>query len=70
MKTNREREEQIRRLIRIVNDRLIDLQVLKGGFIMTNEVFKLVLKEHPHIKKEFEMLHARKFKLQRAFWKN
>tara|TARA_R100000808_G_scaffold19434_1_gene42157 strand:- start:2688 stop:2906 length:219 start_codon:yes stop_codon:yes gene_type:complete len=65
MKTKLEKIEQVQKLIKIVDDRLCDLKALKGGWIMTNKVFRLVLKEHPEIYKEWNTLHDRKEALKR-----
>lgn len=68
-KTKWEQKEQIQKLIRIINDRITDIQVLKGGFIMTNKVLRLVFKEHPQLQEEWDMLHLRKDRLKRLLWK-
>ena len=69
MKTKWQQKEQIQKLIRIINDRLINIQVLKGGLIMTNKVLLIVFKEHPQLKQEWDMLQIRKDKLKRLLWK-
>lgn len=69
MKTKWEQKEQIQKLIRIINDRLINIQVLKGGLIMTNKVLLIVFKEHPQLKQEWDMLQIRRDKLKRLLWK-
>jgi hypothetical protein len=68
-KENWQKKEQIKDLISIITDRIWDLKTLKGGLIMDNEVFKLVLKKHPKIKKELEILEDRNFNLKRKLWK-
>ena len=69
MKTKWEQKEQIQKLIRKINDRIVNLQVLKGGWIMTNKVFCIMLKEHPQLNDEFDILCNRKESLQRLLWK-
>jgi len=69
MKTKWQQKEQIQKLIRIINDRLINIQVLKGGLIMTNKVLLIVFKEHPQLKQEWDMLQIRRDKLKRLLWK-
>ena len=68
-KTKWEQKEQIQKLIRKINDRITDIKVLKGGWIMTDKVLLLVFKEHPQLKEEWEILHWRKDKLKRLLWK-
>jgi len=69
MKTKWQQKEQIQKLIRIINDRLINIQVLKGGLIMTNKALLIVFKEHPQLKQEWDMLQIRRDKLRRLLWK-
>ena len=69
MKTKWQQKEQIQRLIRKINWRIITLQTLKGGFIMTNKVFRLMLDEHTQLRDEWDILQGRKFKLERLLWK-
>jgi len=69
MKTKWQQKEQIQKLIRIINDRLINIQVLKGGLIMTNKTLLIVFKEHPQLKQEWDMLQIRRDKLKRLLWK-
>ena len=72
MKTKKskwEQKEQIQKLIRIINDRITDIKVLQGGWIMTDKVLRLVFKEHPQIEEKWDMLHWRKDKLKRLLWK-
>lgn len=72
-KTKWEQKEQIKKLIRIINDRITDLQVLRrnenGGLIMSNKVLRIMLSEHPQLQEEWDMLHLRKNKLKRLLWK-
>lgn len=68
-KTKWEQKKQIQKLIRIINDRINDIQVLKGGFIMSNKVLRVMLNEHPQLNNEWEMLHNRKDRLKRLLWK-
>ena len=68
-KTKWEQKEQIQKLIRIINDRITDIKVLKGGWIMTDKVLRLVFKEHPQLQEEWDILHWRKDKLKRLLWK-
>lgn len=60
---------RIRKIIGRIENRIIDLQVLKGGFIMTNKAFRAVLKEHPEMKAELDILESRKFCLTRELWR-
>ena len=69
MKTKQQQKEQIQKLIRIINDRLINIQVLKGGLIMTNKTLLIVFKEHPQLKQEWDMLQIRRDNLRRLLWK-
>ena len=68
-KTKWEQKEQIQKLIRIINDIITDIKVLKGGWIMTDKVLRLVFKEHPQLQEEWDILHWRKDKLKRLLWK-
>lgn len=65
---NVKQEQKARKLLNLVNDRIVNLQVLKGGWIMTNKAFRVVLSEHPQLKKELDILQGRKFKLERKLW--
>ena len=73
IKTKWEQKEQIQKLIRIINDRITDLQVLKrnenGGLIMSNKVLRIMLSEHPQLQEEWDILHGRKDRLKRLLWK-
>ncbi|MAO19339.1 MAG: hypothetical protein CMJ25_01200 [Phycisphaerae bacterium] len=68
-KTKWEQKEQIQKLIRTINDRITNIKVLKGGWIMTNKVLQLVFKQHPQLQDEWDILHWRKDKLKRLLWK-
>ena len=68
-KTKWEKKEQIKKLIRVINSRITDIKILKGGFIMTDKVLLLVFKEHTQLKNEWDILHNRKDKLKRLLWK-
>ena len=68
-KTKWEQKDQIKKLIRTINNRIVNIKVLKGGFIMTDKVLRLVFKEHPQLQDEWDMLHFRKDKLKRLLWK-
>ena len=68
-KTKWEQKEKIQKLIRTINDRITNIKVLKGGWIMTNKVLQLVFKEHPQLQDEWDILHWRKDKLKRLLWK-
>lgn len=67
-KTKWEQKDQIKKLIRTINDRIINIKVLKGGWIMTDKVLRLVFKEHPQLQDEWDILHFRKDKLKRLLW--
>jgi hypothetical protein len=69
MKTKWEQKEQIQKLISKINDRICDLQTLKGGWIMTNKVFRIMLQEHSQLSDEFDILKNRKESLKRLLWK-
>ena len=69
LKTKWEQKAQIKKLILIINDRMTNIKVLKGGWIMTDKVLRLVFKEHPELKNEWDMLHIRKDILKRLLWK-
>tara|TARA_R110000851_G_scaffold1761_1_gene6854 strand:- start:423 stop:626 length:204 start_codon:yes stop_codon:yes gene_type:complete len=62
--------EKARRIHREIEDRIFDLQLLKGGFIMTNKTFKTMLKEHPELKREFEILKNRSWCIKRFIFLN
>jgi len=68
-KTKWEQKKQIQKLIRIINDRIINIRVLKGGLIMNDKVLRLVFKEHPQLQQEWDMLHNRRDSLKRLLWK-
>jgi len=68
-KTKWEQKDQIQKLIRVINSRITNIKILKGGFIMTDKVLLLVFKEHKQLKKEWDNLHDRKDKLKRLLWK-
>jgi len=55
--------------LRLIDDRIIDLQIIKGGFIMTQKAFGFLLKEHPELRQELEILQKRKFRLERLLFK-
>ena len=63
------KKQRIKNIISLIDDRLIDLQVLKGGIIMHRDVFRLMLKKHPEFKKEWDVLNNRKFNLTRELFK-
>tara|TARA_R110000751_G_scaffold192_2_gene1002 strand:+ start:576 stop:830 length:255 start_codon:yes stop_codon:yes gene_type:complete len=65
----REQKTRIKKLIGVINQRITDIKVLKGGWIMTNKVLRCVLKEHPQLRDEWDTLHARKDILKRLLWK-
>ncbi len=68
-KTKWQQKDQIKKLIRTINDRIVNIKVLKGGWIMTDKVLRLVFKEHPQLQDEWDILHFRKDKLKRLLWK-
>ena len=73
MKNKWKQKEQIQNLIRTINDRITDLQVLRrnenGGLIMSNKVLRIMLSEHPQLREEWDTLHFRKERLKRLLWK-
>jgi hypothetical protein len=69
MKTKSEQRKQVQKLIKMVHSRLYALKALKGGCVMTDKVFLLVLKEQPEIYKEWDILHDRKEALIEFFCK-
>lgn len=69
MKTNNQKADQCRKILSMIRNRIVDLQVLKGDILMTNKCFRMVLKEHSSIREEFETLESRKFKIERRLWK-
>lgn len=69
MKTKQEQKKQIQSLIRNIDSRITDLMTLKGGWIMSNKMFRLILKEHPQLSNELDILNNRKFNLERKLWK-
>lgn len=68
MKTKQEQKKQIQLLIRNIDSRITDLMTLKGGWIMSNKMFRLMLQEHPQLSNEFDILNNRKFNLERKLW--
>ena len=68
MKTRKEQEKQVRKLINIIEDRIIDIMCLKGGFIMSSDLLRKVLKEFPELSDEWNTLRNRKWKLERKLW--
>ena len=66
---NLEQERKTRKLLNTVNQRLLAVQVLHGGWIMKPEVLRIVLREHPQLDNEWKILQGRKFKLERNLWK-
>jgi len=64
-----EQKKQIQKLIRIINDRMIDIKCLKGGLIMSDKSLVMMFQEHPRLKKEWNVLIDRKDKLKKLLWK-
>jgi len=69
MKSQFEQRDQIHSIISKIDCRITDLQVLKGGFIMERPVLLQMLKHHPELKLEWDVLHQRKEQLRRLLWK-
>lgn len=69
LKDKWQQKKQIKKIILKINDRITDIQVLKGGWIMTRDVLIAMLKEHPQLNLEWKILHDRKDKLKRLLWK-
>ena len=67
IKTNIERAKRINRTIQ---SRIEDLQTLKGGFLMSNKTFRTMLKEHPQLEIEFDILMNRKESIKRFIFNN
>ena len=65
---NLEQEEKTRKLLNKVNERLLDIQTLKGGWLMSGKVLRVVLKEFPQLNSEWETLQGRKHRLERKLW--
>ena len=68
-KNNCEKKFQIQFLIKKIENRIIDLMKIKGGFILPNHLFREIINEFPELGIELETLQNRKFKLQRLLWK-
>jgi len=68
MKTRKEQAKQVRDLLSIIEDRQTDMLCLKGGFIMSSNLFRKVLKEFPQLKKEWDTLKHRQWRLERKLW--
>ena len=70
------RQEQIARaeraikINRTIQSRIEDLQILKGGILMSNKTFRTMLKEHPQLKLEFDILMNRKECIKRFIFNN
>ena len=64
------RAERAKKIHRAIESRITDLQILKGGWIMTNKTFRIMLDEHPQLKLEFEILSSRKECIRRFIYKN
>lgn len=62
--------DKAKKILANINDRIVDLQVLKGGWIMTTNAFREVLKEHPEIREEYDILMQRKRAIERLIFKN
>lgn len=63
------KEKQAYRVLQKINDRILQIQTLKGGWIMTNKVLRTVLQEHEEIKQEWDSLHRKKDFVRRMLWK-
>lgn len=69
MKNKWQQKEQIQRIIREIDDRLVNIQILKGGFIMEPPVLRMMFKHHPDLKMEWDILKNRRDKIARLLWK-
>jgi antirestriction protein ArdC len=63
------KELQIHRILGEINDRILEIQTLKGGWIMTNKVLRTVLQEHEEVQQEWDRLHRRKDFVRKMLWK-
>ena len=68
-KNNIEKKFQIQFIIQKIENRIIELMTIKGGFILPNHLFRKILNEFPELGIELEILQNRKFKLQRMLFK-
>ena len=59
---------RINRLIKLTQEEITNMQVLFNGTIMSNKMFRLMLKENKDIDDRFEQLNDRLLKLNRLHW--
>tara|TARA_R110002153_G_scaffold34933_8_gene104059 strand:+ start:636 stop:857 length:222 start_codon:yes stop_codon:yes gene_type:complete len=64
------RAERAKRISRTIQSRIEDLQTLKGGILMSNKTFRTMLKEHPQLEIEFDILMNRKESIKRFIFNN
>jgi|TARA_R110001606_G_scaffold11045_1_gene47926 hypothetical protein len=64
------RAERAIRINRTIQSRIEDLQILKGGILMSNKTFRTMLKEHPQLEIEFDILMKRKESIKRFIFNN
>ena len=62
--------EKARRILNKIKWEIILLQCLPNNEIMSNEVFRLVLKTSEDMKQRFDILSGRQFKIERVIFKN
>lgn len=64
------KNRRINRLIRATEWEITEMHVLFNDVLMSNKMFKLMLKENKDILIRFNQLEDRKFKLRRLQFKN
>jgi hypothetical protein len=62
--------EKALRILKKIKWEIILLQCLANDEIMSNEVFRLVLKTSEDMKQRFDILSGRQFKIERVIFKN
>lgn len=61
--------DKINKLIRAIEWEITEMHILFNDTIMSNKMFRLMLRENKNILKRFNQLEDRKFKLNRLHWK-
>ncbi len=62
--------ERARKILRAIEWRLTELQLLPNGHVMSNEVFRAVLRDDEDMKMRHDILWKRKDCIRRFIWNN
>jgi len=62
--------EKARKLLRAIEFQVFELQLLPNGEAMSNNLFRLALKENENLKGRLEELQKRKFNIKRVIFVN